>query len=323
MKLFISYRRSDSEETTGRIYDRLREEFGREKVFRDIDNIPLKAKFADYLKEWLADTAAVVAVIGPDWMSVVDANGNRRIDDPEDYVRLEILTALSLGIPIIPVVVRRANFPRRDDLPEALRPLNDWNGQPVRPDPDFHADIDKLIRQIKGASPKPFVTAPPPNQAATDLASRRSELLTFKKEFMLHEPPSETDASLGYGDPDVEVREIATAFCDAVARKFDLFAPVFKAHSHLLPTESVRLFTKMIQRVKEGRMNWANRVRSHGSLAIGRDYKTAGLEFHFHRLVTEAINFELERVSGQEPSNVALALHSIDLREGAGQSESD
>lgn len=152
MKLFISYRRSDSEETTGRIYDRLKEEFGRENVFRDIDTIPLTTKFADYLKEWLADTTVVVAVIGPDWMSVADSNGNRRIDDPEDYVRLEILTALSLGISIVPVIVRRAQFPRRNDLPEELRALNDWNGQPVRPDPDFHGDMNKLIRQIQGAT---------------------------------------------------------------------------------------------------------------------------------------------------------------------------
>jgi hypothetical protein len=183
--------------------------------------------------------------------------------------------------------------------------------------------MDKLIRQIKGVSLQPFVTCPKPKYVDPDFESRKSDLLGFKKEFMLHEPPSETDACLGYGNPDVEVRDIAIAFCDAVARKFDLFTPVFKANSHLLPPESVRLFTKMMERVKEGRMEWGNRLRSRHTLVIGRDYKTAGLEFHFHRLVTEAINFELERVFGHEPSSVALAVHSISLREGAGQCETD
>ena len=64
LKLFISYRRSDSEETAGRIYDRLVEEFGKEAVFRDIDTIPLKKKFADEIREWLQNASVVVAVIG-------------------------------------------------------------------------------------------------------------------------------------------------------------------------------------------------------------------------------------------------------------------
>lgn len=320
MKLFISYRRSDSEETTGRIYDRLKTVFGREKVFRDIDTIPLQTKFADYLIEWLSDTTVVVAVIGPDWMTVVDKNGNRRIDDPEDYVRIEILTAMSLGIPIIPIVVRRAGFPRRDDLPEALRPLNDWNGLPVRPDPDFHGDMDKLIQQINGVSESVVSESSASAHVESAVAATRSELLTFKRDFMVHEPPSETDASLGYGNPDVEIRDIRDAFCEATARKFDLFAPIFKANCHLLPAESVQLLTKMLQRVKEGRMYWANMLRRPNTVVVGRDIKTAALEFHFHRLVTDAINFELERVAGREPSNVDLALHSISLRDGAGES---
>lgn len=73
---------------------------------------------------------------------------------------------------------------------------------------------------------------------------KRNELLGFKNTFMLHAPPSETDASLGHGNPEIEVRDIANAFCDAVAHKFDLFLPVYKSHSYLLPTESVSLFNK-------------------------------------------------------------------------------
>lgn len=73
---------------------------------------------------------------------------------------------------------------------------------------------------------------------------KRNELLAFKNAFMLHAPPSETDASLGYGNPEIEVRDIANAFCNVVAQKFDLFLPVYKLHSHLLPVESVSCLTR-------------------------------------------------------------------------------
>jgi len=171
LKIFISYRRSDSEETTGRIYDRLVEEFGKEAVFRDIDTIPLKRKFADEIREWLQNASVVVVVIGPDWLNALDGNGKRRLDDPEDLVRLEIATALSLGLPIIPVMVRRAVFPRGEDLPESLRALREWNGQAVRPDPDFHADMERLIHQIQGDSPPGQSPQAPPR----DIPSRPDE----------------------------------------------------------------------------------------------------------------------------------------------------
>ena len=152
MKIFISYRRADSEETTGRVYDKLVAEFGRDAVFRDIDTIPLTTRFADHLLEWLSDATVVVAVIGPDWLLASDANGNRRIEKQDDFVRIELLTALRIGIPIIPIIVRRAKFPPREELPVDLQALTDWNGQPVRPDPDFHTDMSRLIAQIASAS---------------------------------------------------------------------------------------------------------------------------------------------------------------------------
>ena len=77
------------------------------------------------------------------------------------------------------------------------------------------------------------------------------------------------------------------------------------------------LFNKMAERVKIGRMHWANKLRSTNVLVVGRDFATAGLEFHFHRLVIEAIDIELQRVIGHEPSGLTLALHSISLRDGA------
>jgi hypothetical protein len=152
VKIFISYRRSDSSESAGRLFDRLVEAFGRDAVFKDVDSIPLQTRFSDFIKTWLEQATLVVVVIGPDWLNITGADGQRRLDDPEDLVRLEILTALSLGIPLIPVLVRNASMPAAAQLPECLLPLTRWNGHLARPDPDFHSDVDKLIGNIQSFS---------------------------------------------------------------------------------------------------------------------------------------------------------------------------
>ena len=83
--VFISYRRSDSEDAAHRIYDRLRRAFPNGSVFLDVDKIPA-ANFPKYIRDSIETADAVLVLIGPDW--VIDRNGNRRLDDPNDYVRL-------------------------------------------------------------------------------------------------------------------------------------------------------------------------------------------------------------------------------------------
>jgi WD40 repeat protein len=121
-KVFICYRREDSEGYSGRLYDRLRGHFGKEQVFRDIDRIPGGAKWAETVQRALTEAAAVVAVIGPRWMGGEEP-GHRRIDDPKDPVRTEIEFALRQGISVAPVVLDSAKVPDEDQLPESLRPL--------------------------------------------------------------------------------------------------------------------------------------------------------------------------------------------------------
>lgn len=147
--IFISYRRSDSNDVTGRIYDRLAEHFGRGVVFKDVDSIPFGVDFRTHLQQGVGHCQVLVAVIGPTWLSVSDARGQRRLDNPEDWVRAEIEIALGRDIPVIPLLVGGASPPVADALPESLRDLTHRNCAQARPDPDFHHDMERLIQRLE------------------------------------------------------------------------------------------------------------------------------------------------------------------------------
>jgi len=146
-RIFVCYRREDSADVTGRIYDRLSGHFGREHVFKDVDSIPLGVDFRAHLERVVGSCDAVVVVIGDRWL-LVEAGGSRRVDDSHDFVRVELETALERQIPVVPVLVGRAGLPRERDLPPSLAPLAYRQGTVVRPDPDFHHDMDRLIEGL-------------------------------------------------------------------------------------------------------------------------------------------------------------------------------
>jgi hypothetical protein len=147
--LFLSYRRSDSAAETGRIYDRLVGHFGKEAIFKDVDSIPYGVDFRTYLYEMVSRCGALIAVIGPEWLNARNESGFRRIDDPTDFVRIEIAAALGRRMPVVPLLVRGAALPRESDLPIDLRPLVYQNAAQARNDPDFHTDMDRLIKSLE------------------------------------------------------------------------------------------------------------------------------------------------------------------------------
>lgn len=147
--IFISYRRSDSQDITGRIYEYLENHFGTEVVFRDVYSIPLGDDYRVHLREKAQNCQVVVAVIGPSWLTVTDQEGNRRLDSPDDWVRIEVETALNRDIPVIPLLIGKARVPKEDDLPGVLKPLAYRNAALARPDPDFEHDMERLIRQLE------------------------------------------------------------------------------------------------------------------------------------------------------------------------------
>lgn len=147
-KIFISYRREDAADVTGRINDRLRQRYGEGSVFTDVDNIPFGVDFRIHLDKEVSKCNVLLAIIGRNWLNVKNDKDQPRLNDPTDFVRIEIESALRRSIPVIPLLVHGIKMPSTAALPEPLRELTFRNGIPIRPDPDFHKDMDRLIKGL-------------------------------------------------------------------------------------------------------------------------------------------------------------------------------
>ncbi len=147
-KIFISYRRDDSAGHAGRLYDRLEGRFGQGQVFMDVDDIELGLDFVQVVQQAVNSCDGLIAVIGREWLQASDAGGARRLEDPEDLVKLEIAAALERGIRVIPVLVQGAQMPRATDLPEDLKGLASRNVLEIS-DTRFRADVDRLIETLE------------------------------------------------------------------------------------------------------------------------------------------------------------------------------
>jgi len=124
-KAFISYRRSDSQAATGRLYDRLNAAYPG-MFFRDVSGIGVGVDFTREIERAVSSSLVLIAVIGPEW-ATASADGKRRLDEADDFVRLEIASALKRNIRIIPVLVGGASMPDEEQMPAALHPLRKWN----------------------------------------------------------------------------------------------------------------------------------------------------------------------------------------------------
>ena len=147
--IFISYRRDDSADVTGRIYDRLTATFGRDAVFKDVDNIPFGVDFRQHLDHEVRQCQILLAIIGKDWLNANNEQGKRRLDNSADFVRIELESALKRNIPVIPILVSNAVMPAASQLPESLVDLAYRNGTIVGRDPDFHNHMDRLVNGIQ------------------------------------------------------------------------------------------------------------------------------------------------------------------------------
>jgi len=145
--IFISYRRDDSRGFAGRLADALDAAFGADKVFRDIDDIRPGEDFVGAISGQLAAVDVLLALIGPDWLAA-EQNGRRRLDDPADFVRIEIERALAAGKPVWPVLVGGAQMPTTEQLPESLRPLARHQAI-VLSDAGWKDDVARLIAALR------------------------------------------------------------------------------------------------------------------------------------------------------------------------------
>jgi hypothetical protein len=145
--IFISYRREDAAYPAGWLYDRLVDHFGRERVFKDIDSIAPGDDFVTVLTESVAACSVLLVLVGPQWLTVVDDEGRRRLDDPGDFVRLEVEAALVRDVLFVPVLVGGAKMPDADEHPPSLAPLTRRQALELSPS-HFSFETRRLLRVL-------------------------------------------------------------------------------------------------------------------------------------------------------------------------------
>src|SRR5262245_28822469 len=150
---FISYRRDDAAGYAGRLHEALENRLGRNRVFRDVDTLEPGQDFVEAIESRLADCRVFLAMIGREWLDARDSAGRRRLDQPDDYVRLEIVNALSRrNVRVIPVLIEGASMPPAESLPEDVRPLTRKQAVHLRDDAWDH-DVDRLASVIAEVTP--------------------------------------------------------------------------------------------------------------------------------------------------------------------------
>ena len=156
--IFISYRRDDSEGEAGRLFDDLVRAFGNDAVFMDVAGIKPGVDFRAAIEEHVASCGVLLAMIGPSWASITGADGKRRLEDPSDFVALEIASALRRGVPVIPVLVHDAKMPTPGLLPESLKDFSYRNSVEIS-HARWNSDVQLLVEALKSYV-KPSASTP-------------------------------------------------------------------------------------------------------------------------------------------------------------------
>jgi hypothetical protein len=158
--IFINYRREDAPGVAGRLFDRLAANYSRRQMFMDVDAMKPGLNFVKQIDEHISKCDVVLAIIGPGWLNAVDDKGQRKIDKPRDYVRVELAAALKREIPVIPLLVNGTAMPSEDELPEELKSLPHRHSLELRHS-RFSADSDAVIQAVGDIVPRrralPFI----------------------------------------------------------------------------------------------------------------------------------------------------------------------
>jgi hypothetical protein len=186
-RIFISYRREETAYPAGWLYDRLADRFGSGQVFKDVDSIQLGDDFVEVITRAVGSCDVLLALIGDQWLTITDEHGRRRLDDPDDFVRLEIEAALTRKVRVIPILVDGARMPRADELPDSLVRLVRRQALELSP-ARFEFDTSRLFKvldwtlaevrtaQDDGAlKPAPVGKAPDPTPGAVQETPVRPE----------------------------------------------------------------------------------------------------------------------------------------------------
>jgi hypothetical protein len=147
--IFLSYRRQDSQSATGRLADRLEAHFGAARVFRDHESIAAGEDFAAAIRRSVASSTVLLVIVGARWLAATDAAGRRRLDDPGDFVRLEIELALAAEVAVVPVLVEDAAMPAAADLAPSLQGFARCQAVELS-ETRWRYDVDQLIATLQG-----------------------------------------------------------------------------------------------------------------------------------------------------------------------------
>ncbi|MCC6174431.1 MAG: toll/interleukin-1 receptor domain-containing protein [Chloroflexi bacterium] len=187
-RIFISYRRDDSQETAGRLHDALSRHFGDGQVFMDVVGIELGDDFVAVIERNVASCDVLLAVIGKQWLTIADSAGRRRLDNPRDFVRLEIATAIKRNVRVIPLLARGASMPPSSDLPRGLQTLSRRQALELRHN-SWRRDVAHLIETIERLSGSAAVAAPARRRAqATEPGASEAAANLRRRTTSLSEP---------------------------------------------------------------------------------------------------------------------------------------
>jgi hypothetical protein len=192
LRVFISYRRADASAYAGRLADSLVARFGGDSVFMDIDTIPVGADFRDVIDEALSECDVVLALIGREWLQLLGSNRRRRIENTNDYVRLELEAALQRpDVLVVPVLVQGVDMPPERELPPSLAPITFRNNFELS-DRRWRSDVERLCDALE-AHREPGMASEPSSSPAAAPPAGADE----KRELLVDESPKSGDASPG------------------------------------------------------------------------------------------------------------------------------
>jgi hypothetical protein len=146
-RVFISYRREETAYAAGWLFDRLEDRYGRDQIFKDIDSIQLGDDWVEAINAAVGSCDVLLALIGDQWLTITDEQGRVRLDNPDDFVRLEIEAALARNVRVIPVLVEGATMPSADELPDGLSKLTRRQALELSPS-SFDFDTSRLLEQL-------------------------------------------------------------------------------------------------------------------------------------------------------------------------------
>lgn len=173
--IFISYRREDSAGHAGRLFDHLKPHFGKDRVFMDVAGIEPGMDFVEAIDRAVGSCEVLIVVVGKQWLTCLEPDGKRRLDNPNDFIRLEVATALRRNVRVIPVLVQGARMPKADELPGELERLARRQAVEVS-DTRWDSDVDQLIKALESAlhqETQPSVAQQPAALIAKEAGQRR------------------------------------------------------------------------------------------------------------------------------------------------------